>query len=461
MQCSYCGIPLSSEVSFCPNCGRPTLPTNPTNPINPTSYNAPQQDAPNTSDEAAPYIHFGPLHETSSASPDVAPPSSPLHQYQPQQPLPNQQPHMIFGSNSPQGYPQPEVPAQQHPYQTNPQYPQYPQQSPTTFEPGWGFPQSGPPQQPGMVVPGQVYSGPVPPLQQQSGTFGQEQPYPAMNMPQQQEIYPQGYVAQPGGVSQPQQHRTRLSTGVIVLLVVLVITIIGGGGILLYTTVLLPSGRHAQTNTISTTPTKTPAVQTTAPITTTNPQDLYTQVMSRTPTLNDPLTGQDANDWQNLSTLTGCTFTAGVLHLSGSAGGCIGESTNFGDFAYQIKMTIIKGDLGGVAFRVDAINRKLYFFTINPDGLYIVAFIGGGSASSGNQKILAAASSSAITTGLNQQNMLTVIARGSSIYIYINKQYVTMLTDSSSTTGAIGMLSGSSTGGSSDVAFSDAQVWTL
>ncbi|MEO8970132.1 MAG: hypothetical protein ABI406_00860 [Ktedonobacteraceae bacterium] len=439
MQCVYCGTPLPTGVPFCRNCGRSTSPATP--------YNTPQQNASNTSNETAPHMNFGPPQETSSVSPDAAPPSSPFQPYQPLPPQSNQQPHMIFGSGSQQVYPQPGVPPLQESHPSFPQYPQYPQQPPTAFGPGPGYPQAG-----------------APPQQLQSGTFGQEQLYPTRNMPQQQqqqEMYPQGYFAQPGSVPQQQRRRSGLSTGVIVLLIVLVIAIIGGGGILLYATVLQPSSRHAQTNTISTTQTKTPQVQATAPITTTSPQDLYTQVMSRTPTLNDPLTGQDANNWQNLSSLSSCTFTAGVLHLSGSAGSCVGESTNFSDFAYQVKMTIIKGDLGGVAFRVDAVNRKLYFFTINPDGLYIVAFIGGGSTSSGNQKILAAASSSAITTGLNQQNTLTVIARSSNINIYINKQYITTLTDSSSTIGAIGMLGGSSTSGSSDVTFSDAQVWTL
>ena len=435
MQCSYCGTPLAAGVPFCPNCGRPTTPVNPTSPTGPTPYSAPYRGASNIHNEATPTMDFGPLQETSSVSPDVTPPSSPV---QPQQP------HMVFGSGSQQVYPQPGVSPQQQPYPPQPQYQQYPQQPSTPFGPGQGYPQAGPPPQ------------------QQSGTFGQEQLYPAMNMPQQQPgMYPQGNYAQPGSPPQQQRRRSGLSTGVIVLIVILVIAIIGGGGVVLYATVLLPASQHAQTNAKPVTQAKTPSVQATASITTTNPQDLYTQVMSRTPTLNDPLTGQDANDWQNLSTLSSCTFTAGVLHLTGSAGSCIGESTNFGDFAYQVKMTIIKGDLGGVAFRVDAINRKLYFFTINPDGLYIVAFIGGGSTSSGNQKILAAANSSAITTGLNQQNTLTVIARGSSIYIYINKQYVTTLTDSSSTIGAIGMLGGSSAGGTSDVVFSDAQVWTL
>jgi hypothetical protein len=274
-------------------------------------------------------------------------------------------------------------------------------------------------------------------------------------------MYPQGYFAQPGSLLQPQRRSSGLSTGVIVLLVVLVIAIIGGGGILLYATVLLPASQHDRTNILSTTQAKTPSVQATASITTTSPQDLYTQVMSRTPTLNDPLTAQDANSWQDLSTLKSCTFTAGALHLHGTAGSCIGESTNFGDLAYQVKMTIIQGNVGGITFRFDAINRKFYYFAINPDGLYAVVYVGGGTSSTGNEKLLASATSTAIAVGFNQPNTLTVIARGSSIYIYINKQYITTLTDSSSTVGAIGMLGGNSAGSTSDVAFSDVQVWAL
>ena len=409
-------------------------------------------------------MDFGPPQETSSIPPNVAPPSAPVQPYQSQQPLQNQQPYMKFGSGPEQAYPPSVVPPQQQPSPQYPQSQQYPQQSAMPFGPGQGYSQAGlPPQQQGMFVPGQSYSGPVHSLQQQSGTFGQEQRYPTMDMPQQwqQGTYPQGYFAQPESPPQNQRRRSGLPTSVIILLVVLVIAIIGGGGILLYATVLLPASQHVHTNAVSTTQTKTPVVQATASITTTNPQDLYTQVMSRTPTLNDPLTAQDANNWQDLSTLQGCTFTGGALHLHGVAGSCIGEATNFSDFAYQVKMTIVQGNVGGIAFRFDTINRKFYYLAINPDGLYAVIYAGGGTSSANSEKLLASATSTAITTGLNQPNTLTVIARGSNINIYINKQFVTTLTDNSITIGAIGMLGGNSSGSTSDVAFSDVQVWTL
>lgn len=476
MQCSTCGTPLSAGTLFCPNCG------NRINSANPTPSITPQQGAHSLNNNAIPSMNFGPLQETSSASSQAEPASPPVQPYQPQyqqypqlqqpqqpqhsqqmyqqQPQPIQQQHMIFGPGSPQVNPQTQtgVPPLQ------PQYPQQAQQPSTVFGPQQGYIQAVPPlQQPGMFVPGQLYSGTIPPTQQLSGTFGQEQFYQPTGMPQQQQpgMYPQGQFAQPMAPPLEQRRRSKLSTGIIILLIVLVIAIIGGSGIVLYAAVILPASRHSQANASPTTQAKTPIAQATTPITTTNPQDLYTQVISQTPTLNDPLTSQDSNNWQDLSTLKSCTFTSGTLHLSGSSASCIGESTSFGNFAYQVKVTIIQGTLGGIAFRVDAINQKLYLFGISPNGLYALVYAGGSAGGLANEKLLASATSSAIVTGLNQQNTLTVIARSSSIYLYINKQYVTTLTDSSSTIGAIGMLAGSSSGGTSNVTYSDAQVWTL
>jgi zinc-ribbon domain len=458
MQCSNCGTSLPAGTPFCPNCG------NRINPANPTPSITPQQGVSGLNNNAIPAMDFGPLQETSSVSPQAEPAAPPVQPYQPQQMYqqqqqPIQQQHMIFGSGAPQVNPQTQagVPPQQAQFPQPP--PQQAQQPTTVFGPQQGYAQAGPPpQQAGMFLPGQSYSGWVPPTQQPSGTFGREQFFSTTDIPQQQQagMYPQGQFAQPMAQPPGQRRRSGLSTGIIVLLVVLVIVIIGGSGIVLYATLILPASRNSQTNANPTVRAKTPIAQATTPITTTNPQDLYTQVISQTPTLNDPLTNQDSNNWQDLSTLKSCTFTGGTLHLNGSSASCIGESTNFGDFAYQVEVTIIQGTLGGVVFRVDAINQKLYFFGISPNGLYALIYDGGT-----NQKLLASATSSAIVTGLNQQNMLTVIARGSSLYLYINKQYVSTLTDSSSTIGAIGMLVGNSTGGTSDVTYSNAQVWTL
>jgi hypothetical protein len=64
--------------------------------------------------------------------------------------------------------------------------------------------------------------------------------------------------------------------------------------------------------------------------------------------------------------------------------------------------------------------------------------------------------------GNNQSNTLTVIARDSDIFLYINNQFVTRVSDSSASSGFIGMIGINNTGqGALDMAFTNAQVWQI
>jgi hypothetical protein len=62
---------------------------------------------------------------------------------------------------------------------------------------------------------------------------------------------------------------------------------------------------------------------------------------------------------------------------------------------------------------------------------------------------------------LKQSNLLTVIARGSTIYLYVNQQYLTSISDNTSSSGEIGVFGENTGGGHVDVAFSKIQVWKL
>jgi hypothetical protein len=68
--------------------------------------------------------------------------------------------------------------------------------------------------------------------------------------------------------------------------------------------------------------------------------------------------------------------------------------------------------------------------------------------------------SPAIKTGLNQPNLLTVIARGSNISLYVNRRYIASVTDNNRSSGLIGVFA-QNDGNLTDVAFSHAQVWNL
>ncbi|MBV9690337.1 MAG: TIR domain-containing protein [Ktedonobacteraceae bacterium] len=193
----------------------------------------------------------------------------------------------------------------------------------------------------------------------------------------------------------------------------------------------------------------TPIPGTTATASSGTSPDLYTQATSGTPTLSDPLTGPDGNKWDQSST---CAFTGGAYHASVQQNAffslCYAHATNFSNFAYQVKMTILSGDGGGLIFRAD--NAHTSLFVVTSSGFYELVQSQGSISGT----------SSAVNTGLNQTNVLTVIARDSSIYLYINSQYITSASDSSPTSGMIG-LSAVNLSRSSEVAYSNAVVWAL
>ncbi len=274
-----------------------------------------------------------------------------------------------------------------------------------------------------------------------------------------------------------------------VLLTILVVLVIGGGGLLLYFTTFAPkiqaitaewanststhgvvavqptatatqlpdatstAATSQATATAQAKPTPTPQlVSTPTPIPTPTPQ------ASGGPALSDPLTGQDANQWDvlNFAGGGGCSFTGGAYHASmpqiGHFASCMARATNFSNFTYQVQMTIFSGtstDGGGLIFRSNT--NEQYRFRVGTDGSYDLV---------DPTQTLTSGSSPAIKTGLNQTNVLKVVARGGNISLYVNGQFIARVNDSSSSSGQIGLMAVAFTN-PTNVAFSNAQVWQL
>ncbi len=77
---------------------------------------------------------------------------------------------------------------------------------------------------------------------------------------------------------------------------------------------------------------------------------------------------------------------------------------------------------------------------------------------------------SAIHTGLGQSNLLTVIARGVTMYLYVNGTYVFSASDTNSVAGFIGVFANDCPSSAdlihacpegTDVMFNDAKIWIL
>jgi hypothetical protein len=271
-------------------------------------------------------------------------------------------------------------------------------------------------------------------------------------------------AAQLFAAQQPPQ-RQGLVLWAITLSIILALLIIGGtGGLIYYATGPYPAEQHAQATAVVQTvlaQQQQANAQATANVANLTPQELYTRITSQKPAITDPLDGINHSQFLTESSSPGsCGFTAGAYHASASAGfthTCPAPDVRVSNFAFQAQMTIIKGDTGGLLFYLNysASSFDSYLFFIDHLGGYLLLSIQNNT----NVKQLARGVSPAIKVGLNQSNLLTVIARGSNFDLYVNKQYITNVGDSAISSGLIGVFASGVK--ATDVVFSNVQVWIL
>jgi hypothetical protein len=247
----------------------------------------------------------------------------------------------------------------------------------------------------------------------------------------------------------------------IVLLLFLLVLIVGGSSLIYYALVAQPAQSHAQATAVAQT---VLAQSHPSSPTATTPLDQYNQVTSGTPTLTDPLTSQDYNQWDELTGRLGgkCAFVNSAYHVTMPKVGyfhpCYATATNFSNFAYQIQMKIISGSAGGILFRADDVNSKFYYFRLKIDGAYRVYSYQGRSAS--QSRLLQEGYVQNFHTGLGQTNLIATIANGTNIFLYVNKQFIAGVSDTDHSYGKIGMFASAFTK-PTEVIFSNVQVWKL
>jgi serine/threonine protein kinase len=144
---------------------------------------------------------------------------------------------------------------------------------------------------------------------------------------------------------------------------------------------------------------------------------------------------------------------------------CITTNTDFSDFAYEVHMTLLAGDCGGVSFR--GRGDAFYYFVICQDGRYrVVKYMQdpglGVTPTPSLNPVLRDLSSQFINMSLNQDNLITIWAKGSTIKLYVNEQLIDTIQDPSYSTGQIGVLVKSwNLNTLTEAVFSDARVWNL
>jgi eukaryotic-like serine/threonine-protein kinase len=268
--------------------------------------------------------------------------------------------------------------------------------------------------------------------------------------------------------------RVRLPAHIVILIIAMMLLFVGGGAGLVYS--IANRTVPPQSTSTSQIHATTSAKAHTSPTTHASPTAQATPTLQASPTrstlqnpypphtgslvLNDPLINNSKGYMWDVGTFANggsCSFTGGSYHVSVSIQGrllaCDAGAATLGDLAYEVQMTILTGDRGGIFFRQVGTQGPYYYFSIKIDGTYELDGFNGK-----NLNVLRRGNSTTIKTGLNQSNLIAVVAQGSNISLYVNAQSIDQITDTTSIRGLVGVAA-NATNKPAEVAFSNARVW--
>lgn len=194
-----------------------------------------------------------------------------------------------------------------------------------------------------------------------------------------------------------------------------------------------------------------------------NAQALYTEVTNRAPTFSNSLASKGEGNWIDIGSDStySCDFKDGTYHVSISKKGYI-TNCNFSrfymNFAIQVEVNLLTGDYSGLVFRADSTGNLYYMFEYNQQGEYSLFKR---ANTTGNLDSLAwGIATPYLNTKYGQKNVVTIIARGSSIYLYVNQHFLSQVQDETFTSGYTGLLA-DDTNKPTEVAFSNVKVWEI
>jgi hypothetical protein len=175
--------------------------------------------------------------------------------------------------------------------------------------------------------------------------------------------------------------------------------------------------------------------------------------------LNDPLTDNSkGSGWQTDNL---CKFQGNAYHATDTQANtfnsCSAVHTDFSNFTFEVEAVLNSGDAVGITFRGNADKNQFYRLAIYTDGSYAVYLYV--DATGTNSRKLTNGTITP-TPDLTNTNVLSVVARGSTMTIYFNKTEVTSFTDPTYTHGQIGVAV-TDISKSADAVFSNLNVWQL
>ncbi len=156
-----------------------------------------------------------------------------------------------------------------------------------------------------------------------------------------------------------------------------------------------------------------------------------------------------------------CFFSPHGYHvytaLTHAAAWCYSNQQQFADAVITAQAQLLRGDIYGLIFRLNPANRAFYVLEINSQGEYrLVRALGSNPLNW--LTLIDWTPSSAILSGYRQTNTFLVVATGATFRFYINKQLiVSAFSDTTYTSGLIGLLVGGDSSGGTEAIFSN--IW--
>lgn len=196
-----------------------------------------------------------------------------------------------------------------------------------------------------------------------------------------------------------------------------------------------------------------------------DPQALYSSVTSKQPINSDQLNEAGNSYWTATAPLSTthpntCQFKDGSFHVTTTQPKYFYYCTSqqvYENFAFQVEANILQGYAGGIAFRATASTHTYYIWHIDSTGMYqLTAYNRDGS----RPVLLSGVHTPYFKSGYNQKNLLTIIAHGSDILLYVNQHYINHVKDETYSSGCVGLLSDNDNA-ATDISFTNAKVWIV
>ena len=188
---------------------------------------------------------------------------------------------------------------------------------------------------------------------------------------------------------------------------------------------------------------------------------------SGTVVVDDPLTSNRLG-WDAVPSLqNGCVFTASGYEVRADSKSklqaCFANKTNFSDFALQMEMTLIAGEVGGVVFR----GHYFLYLTAGP----VVGYLDLSASTQNGYPTDLLPNCEPFQPGCSigeslvqgQTVTITIIARGTSLELYVDTIRVRTLTNGVSLAGNIGVFAAVESGqqdAQTEALFASMRIWT-